>query len=186
MNFMNIAALLTICALTGCSANTEPVPIAVPPAPKECVFDCAKDAIVEPQIVVTRTDEKRKGLYVYQVVLQAPGYGEMIEMISGRPWKQDSKEEAIADIGAPLPKGEYQITPIVTTAPRLKFGGIFIAFEPLFQTARYDLGFHHDPEFATGGKELGTMGCLATMTEADRNKLINFIRTYQPTQLTVN
>lgn len=186
MDFMNIAGLLTVCALTGCSAKTEPTPIVVPPTSEECVFDCVKDTIAEPQVIVTRTDEKRKGLYVYQVTLQAPGHGEIIEMVSGRPWKQDTNEETIADIGAPLPSGEYQINPTIIDAPQAKFGGIFIPFEPLFQTTRYDLGFHYDPEFATGGKELGTMGCLATMTAADRDVLINFVRTYQPTRLTVN
>lgn len=183
---MSLSTLIALTAIAGCAGYTESVPINVPRT-VECTFDCPKDqAITEPTITIQRTNEKRKGLYVYQVTLQAPGHGEIIEMVSGRPWKQDTNEEHIADVGAPIPKGTYSVNPTIIKAPTEKFGSIFIAIEPLFQTARYDLGLHHEQEFTVGGKELGTMGCLATMTESDKEKLIAFIRTYQPTTLTVS
>lgn len=197
MKKMNFIPLLIPAAI---AATLSPLPrqIFVPPAPTEestitpdstsgCTpFGCfPTEKTTAPTITATRTTEKRNGLYVYEVHLTANGYGEVIEMVSGRPWKQDTGEEDVADTGSPLPVGPYAILPTIQSAPAAKFGGIFIPFEPMFTTARYDLGFHHDPEFATGGPELGTMGCLATITEGDRQKLINFIRTHKPTKLVV-
>lgn len=141
--------------------------------------------VEEPAIVATLTENVTKGLRIYDVTLQSPDGSVSIQMVSGRPNRQFTDQEHIADIGSPLPKGVYTIGNIVE-APVEKFGGFFIPIEPTFQTARYALGLHHDQEFIVGGEELGTEGCLATMTLEDRQLLLNFFKAYNPTTITVN
>lgn len=186
MNTMNLFALIASGAIAATALNqTFQIKVPPPSEPVQAIPEDPFEKAVAPSIKVMRTDVKDKGLYLYEVHLTAEGFGQVITMVSGRPWKQDAGEENVADTGAPLPPGTYTISPTIQSAPAEKFGGIFIPFEPMFDTPRYALGFHHDPEFVTGGPELGTMGCLATTTVEDRQKLVEFFRTYQPTHLTV-
>lgn len=188
---MNILALIASGTIAATLAPSGHQIFEIKPLPVDQGNDCSsldclpQKKVTTPKITATRTATKEKGLYVYEVHLTADGFGEVITMVSGRPWKQDAGEENVADTGAPLPPGIYTVAATIQSAPPEKFGGIFIPFEPLFDTPRYALGFHHDPEFVTGGPELGTMGCLATTTVEDRQKLIDFFRNYQPTHLTV-
>lgn len=138
-------------------------------------------------IVATKTQVKKQGLYVYNVQLrQDNGTVSTIEMVSGRTHKQDSGLEHIADIGSPIPRGKYSINPNILQASQKGFGGFFIAAEPLFDTARYALGLHHEAEFNLGNTpELGTQGCLATISLEDKQTLINFVKEHKPTTLFV-
>lgn len=169
--------ILTSCLFFGSGCNNTPIITETEPE--------LQAVVTQPIIVARLTDRKEKGLNVYQVYLQSPQGVQEIKMISGRPWRQDTNQENIADIGSPLPKGTYIINPVIQNAPVSKFGGFFVSIEPNFNTPRYDLGLHHDQEFSIGGLELGTMGCLATMTETDRKILINFIATQKPTTMLV-
>ena len=148
------------------------------------VFAQSTQPIYRPYMVAKRTEKIEKGLRVYEVSLISSENSTTIEMISGRIEKQFTNQEDIADIGSPLPTGTYNIEPIVN-APKEKFGGFFIPITPLFNTERYALGIHHDQEFQIGGKELGTEGCLATMTEEDKQTLLDFFNTHNPTTIIV-
>lgn len=174
MNYTNlIGTLFAIGAITACTTVIDP---------KKPTVDAqeVRPVLTQPAMIARLTDRKSKGLYIYEVTLQASQGIQTIEMISGRPWRQDSNEEHIADIGSPLPLGTYSVNPTIQDAPLSKFGGFFVSIEPNFNTPRYDLGLHHDQEFNQGGSELGTMGCLATINENDRKTLINFIASQKP------
>lgn len=138
-------------------------------------------------IVAVKSQDKVQGLYVYNVQLRSDnGSTTTIQMVSGRTHKQDAGLEHIADIGSPIPKGNYSITPSINPAPEKGFGGFFIPIEPLFNTARYALGLHHEAEFQQGvGPELGTEGCLATISTQDKQTLIDFVKKEKPDSLFV-
>lgn len=161
--------------------NTEANAIALQP---ECLDNCIK---------AFRTSEKRNGNYIYRATLftQDPHDEDLvIEMVSGRPYAQ-SRDTHIPDQSAPLPFGSYSLGAghrLDDSAAR-ELGGIWIAATPQFITRRTALGLHYDPSFGIDWQsrdtESGTEGCLAAITEADREKLIDFAQQYQPTKLEV-
>lgn len=144
-------------------------------------------AVQASDIVATKTQTLVNGLYLYDVELRADdGSTKHIKMVSGRTHKQDAGLEHIADIGSPIPRGRYLVNPVIQSAPQVGFGGFFIPVEPLFNTARYALGLHHEAEFNLGkGPELGTQGCLATISIQDKQTLIDFVKQEKPDSLFV-
>ncbi|ANV88500.1 peptidoglycan DD-metalloendopeptidase family protein [Picosynechococcus sp. PCC 7117] len=136
-----------------------------------------------PLVSATRTGTKNSnGLYIYNVTFKAVDEEFTIPMVSGVPSTQDSGQENVSGSLAPLPSGEYSLAPVVTSGGLVAnpaLGGVWAALTPKFSTNRTALGLHHD------GGALGTAGCLATITLADRDRMVAFLRRHRPTVFTL-
>jgi hypothetical protein len=139
-------------------------------------------------ILAIPTDRFEHGLRVYQLELRASN-AELIVLaaVSGRAETQDF-DVHVPDRSAPLPSGTYLLDrPQVAEPPNFnpELGGIWIGAEPLFDTGRSDLGIHYDPSFGLSNGESGTEGCLAVVSETDRDLLWRWAIEFQPEYLEV-
>ena len=63
--------------------------------------------------------------------------------------------------------------------------GFWVPITPLFSTGRSDLGFHQDPSWGKKNGESGTSGCIGLQKASDTLKLVEWIKHYNLTRLTV-
>lgn len=123
---------------------------------------------------------------LYQLRLYANGQEiGTYDTVSGRAHTQN-KNRHKAGTEAPLPDGKYKVatTPIPGTIAEA--GDRFLPIQPLFSTGRSALGIHYDPSFEKRNGEDGTSGCIALKNKSELNKVLNYVRTYQPKYLEVN
>ena len=98
-----------------------------------------------------------------------------VKAVSGRGWTQN-KPRNVAGTQAPLPDGQYEVSPTVhylNSNPEL--GSKFVDIFPLFPTGRTELGFHVDPSFNRDSVKDGTSGCIGIVDSQQRDTLFNFI-----------
>ncbi len=105
--------------------------------------------------------------------------------MTGRKHTQNRNRNR-AGTEAPLPNGKYKVAraPIAGSIPEA--GDRFLPIQPLFQTGRSALGIHYDPSFGKDNGEDGTSGCIGLTNKQELNKVLNYVRTYQPQYLEVN
>jgi hypothetical protein len=157
-----------------------------------CALTTVAVAIASPaakaaEIIAIQTNETLGGgLKVYQVQLidDSGRVVNTIRAVSGRRDKQIPSDRAGSQ--TPLPYGLYRFdNPGNVTYMGGEFGGTWSAITPTFKTGRSGIGIHYDPSAFKNNSQAGTAGCLATPTLAERDIMTNFIRTYRPTQITV-
>lgn len=105
--------------------------------------------------------------------------------VSGRAHTQN-KNRHRAGTEAPLPDGKYKVSRTSIPGTIAEAGDRFLPIQPLFQTGRSALGIHYDPSFEKKNGEDGTSGCIALKNKQELNKVLNYVRTYQPKYLQVN
>lgn len=143
--------------------------------------------ITKAKIIASSSNETiGGGLYVYyaQLIDQAGKIVDTVRCVSGRTWNQIPSHENGSQ--SPLPFGIYTFDdPGSVEYLGGEFGGIWSGITPTFPTNRNGLGLHFDPSAFANDENTGTSGCLATVTEAERDIMTDFILKYQPTHLIV-
>ena len=110
-------------------------------------------------------------IYDVDVILDDEVYN--FKSLSGRSNTQ-SLDRNIADQAAPSPNGRYIIGDLTQGISR-ETGGVFLPYEPIFETERTFLGFHIDPSWGLDNEEDGTVGCHAFKTEEDFYQFLTLI-----------
>ena len=119
-------------------------------------------------------------LYLYANGQEIGAY----DTVSGRAHTQN-KNRHRAGTEAPLPDGEYKVYRTSIPGTIAEAGDRFLPIQPLFPTGRSALGIHYDPSFEKKNGEDGTSGCIALKNKSELNKVLNYVRTYQPKYLKV-
>lgn len=104
--------------------------------------------------------------------------------LSGRAWTQNHDRNT-PDTHAPSPNGKYIIQDI-TTGIHMETGGVFIPYEPTFETKRSSLGFHIDPSWGLKNGEDGTKGCHAFKTREEFTDFFTLINDNSITKLIID
>lgn len=108
--------------------------------------------------------------------------------LSGRVSRQ-SLDRHQAGNKSPLPKGVYSIDRYgIARAPfpDPELGsGYWVPITPLFNTGRSALGFHQDPSWGKTNGESGTSGCIGLESPDATIKLLDWIRSFNVSKLTV-
>lgn len=94
--------------------------------------------------------------------------------LSGRKDTQDL-DRNISGIEAPSPNGTYTIGTL-TEGYTYETGGVFLPYEPNFETERSNLGWHWDPSWGLDNGEDGTEGCHAFESEEIFNNFYSLIK----------
>ena len=110
-------------------------------------------------------------IYNVNVIIDHKAYN--FKSLSGRSWTQDLNRN-IADQAAPSPNGKYIIGDLTKGISR-ETGGVFLPYEPTFDTERSFLGFHVDPSWGLDNEEDGTVGCHAYKTIEEFNEFFTLI-----------
>lgn len=143
--------------------------------------------IIKAKIVATSSNETiGGGLYIYyaQLIDEAGNIIDTVRCVSGRTWNQTPCH--VNGSQSPLPFGTYTFDqPGSVEYLDGEFGGVWSSITATFPTERNALGVHFDPSAFAYNENTGTSGCLATVTEAERDIMTDFIRQYQPTHLIV-
>ena len=119
--------------------------------------------------------------------LQLYANGQLIDTyktVSGR-YNTQNRDRNIAGTEAPLPNGRYSVAKHHIAGSHPEVGGRFLAISPQFSTGRSALGIHYDPSFEKSKKDDGTAGCIALTNRNELDRVLNYIRTYQPKYLDV-
>ena len=107
------------------------------------------------------------------------------QAVSGR-WHTQLLDRNISGNESPSPNGEYKILD-ETLGYHPETGGVFLPYEPLFETQRSHLGFHIDPSWGLEGEDKdGTKGCIAFKTKKDYNSFVKFITDSNISKLIIN
>ncbi len=122
---------------------------------------------------------------LYELRLYANGQWRAYDTVTGRAHTQN-KNRHVAGTEAPLPNGRYKVAHYTVPGTHPEVGGIFLPISPMFQTGRSALGIHYDPSFEKRNGEDGTAGCIALKNRAELDKVLKYVRTYQPEYLEVN
>lgn len=112
--------------------------------------------------------------YIYLTNVIIKGQVTKFLTLSGRANTQ-SLDRNVANTGAPSPNGEYTISSL-TNGLHSETGGVFIPYEPIFQTERSALGFHIDPSWGLSNGEDGTIGCHAFFSEEQFTNFLTLIQ----------
>ncbi|MGD1873031.1 MAG: L,D-transpeptidase [Mastigocoleus sp.] len=117
---------------------------------------------------------------LYELRLYANGQltGRFIT-VTGRAYSQDRNRHQ-SGTKAPLPNGRYSIAAGTVPGTHPEVGDRFLPIQPLFRTARTDLGIHYDPSFERNNGEDGTSGCIALTNREQLSQVLDFVRNYQP------
>jgi hypothetical protein len=107
------------------------------------------------------------------------------KVVTGRS-KTQNRDRHVAGTEAPLPDGKYQVASSTIPGTHSEVGGRFLPIYPSFKTGRSALGIHYDPSFEKDNGEDGTSGCIALTNKSDFDKVLEYIRTYQPQYLEVS
>jgi hypothetical protein len=144
-------------------------------------------AITKAKIVATASNETiGGGLYIYyaELIDQAGNIIDTVRCVSGRTWNQIPSHANGSQ--SPLPFGIYTFDlPGSVEYLGGEFGGVWSGITATFPTERNALGVHFDPSAFAYDDNTGTSGCLATVTEAERDIMTDFILKYRPTHLIV-
>lgn len=144
-------------------------------------------------LVLTRTKEQVKTtkdpIWQLQLVDSKGTVLETLPALTGRANRQTS-DRHVAGNKSPLPRGVYSIDRYGIergpfSDPELG-KGYWIPVTPLFSTARSALGFHVDPSWGKLNGESGTSGCIGLENTEATIKLVDWIRHFNVTKLTVN
>ena len=137
-------------------------------------------------VYVTQTasvNEKNNPILNVQVYKE----GELLstyQNLSGRSWTQNL-DRNISGNSSPSPKGEYVIQ-AETTGYHVETGGVFLPYEPLFETQRSALGFHVDPSWGKDNGEDGTRGCMAFKNMTDYKSFVTDVTSNNITKLVID
>jgi len=105
------------------------------------------------------------------------------QTVSGR-WNTQNLDRNIANNSSPSPNGTYIIKD-ETIGYHPETGGVFLPYEPTFNTERSALGFHVDPSWGLEVED-GTRGCNAFETMLHYNSFKKDIKTNNITTLIIN
>lgn len=105
--------------------------------------------------------------------------------VSGRAHTQ-SRDRDIAGNESPLPNGRYDVNHTAIPGSTYETGELFLPIKPTFETQRFDLGIHYDPSYNLDNGEDGTAGCIGLINRQELDELLDYVRTYKPSHLTVN
>lgn len=119
-------------------------------------------------------------LYLYANGQEIGAY----DTVSGRAHTQNNNRHT-PGTEAPLPDGEYKVARTSIPGTIAEAGDRFLPIQPLFPTGRKALGIHYDPSFEKKNGEDGTSGCIALKNKQELDKVLNYVRTYQPKYLQV-
>lgn len=143
-------------------------------------------------LVLTRTKEQVKTtkdpLWQLQLVDSKGTVLETLPALTGRSYRQ-TVDRHVAGTKAPLPRGVYSIDRYGIdrgpfSDPELG-QGYWIPIIPMFSTGRSALGFHQDPSWGKLNGESGTSGCIGLENKEATTKLVDWIRHFNVTKLTV-
>ena len=113
---------------------------------------------------------------------------ETLPAVTGRSYRQTT-DRHVSGTKAPLPRGVYSIDRYgIARGPFSdpELGqGFWVPIMPLFSTGRSALGFHQDPSWGKSNGESGTSGCIGLENKEDTIKLVEWIRHFNVTKLTV-
>lgn len=115
-----------------------------------------------------------QGNYMYLTNVIIDRKATVFLTLSGRANTQ-SLDRNVANEGAPSPNGEYTIGSL-TNGLHSETGGVFIPYEPNFETERSALGFHIDPSWGLTNGEDGTIGCHAFFSEKQFTDFLTLIQ----------
>lgn len=144
-------------------------------------------------LVLTRTKEQLKvtkdPIWQLQLVDSKGTVLETLPAVTGRSYRQ-TLDRHVAGNKSPLPRGVYSIDRYGIdrgpfSDPELG-QGYWIPVTPLFSTGRSALGFHQDPSWGKLNGESGTSGCIGLENKEATIKLVDWIRNFNVTKLTVN
>ena len=111
-----------------------------------------------------------------------------LNAVTGRSNTQQSNRYQ-SGTHAPLPDGQYSVTPRVEMGTLPEVGGTIIPIlpQPGFdrRMSRKYLGIHWDPSFNKDFKEDGTSGCIGLTQQQDYFKVRDFVLKYHPQSLQV-
>lgn len=125
------------------------------------------------------------GNFIYE--LQLYGNGQLIAAyptVTGQATTQN-KNRHKEGTEAPLPDGKYSVASSAVPGTTPEVGELFLPIEPLFSTGRTALGIHYDPSFQKTNGEDGTQGCIALTRKQDLDKVLDYVKIYQPQYLEV-
>lgn len=130
-----------------------------------------------------RTNHLGNPIYKLEAYLNGKRYYSL-DAVTGRAYTQNANRN-LSGTEAPLPDGNYRISPKIVAGTIPEVGGTFIPIYPNFNTGRTDLGIHYDPSFDRDNGEDGTSGCIGLTEKKDRDAIENFILQYRPQKLIV-
>lgn len=104
--------------------------------------------------------------------------------VTGRAYTQN-RNRNVSGTEAPLPTGRYSVASSIVAGTHPEVGGRFLPIYPLFRTGRSALGIHYDPSFNKSNGQDGTAGCVALTNKQDLDRVLAFVRSYQPKYLEV-
>lgn len=138
-------------------------------------------------MALTPTEKTNKlGNPLYELNLYVNGeLFQTYKVVTGRHNTQN-RDRNKAGTEAPLPDGKYQVVSSTIPGTHPEVGGRFLPIYPLFPTGRSALGIHYDPSFEEDNGEDGTSGCIALTNKSDFDKVLEYIRIYQPQYLEVS
>lgn len=144
-------------------------------------------------LVLTKTTEQVKTtkdpIWQLKLVDNKGTVLETLPVLTGRSYRQTADRNT-SGTKAPLPRGVYSIDRYGIergpfSDPELG-RGYWIPITPLFSTGRSALGFHEDPSWGKTNGESGTSGCIGLENKDATIKLVEWIRHFNVTRLTVN
>lgn len=135
-------------------------------------------------VVITNFDKvNSQGNSIYKVEVIVDYKTTEFFTLSGRAHTQ-SLDRNVANKEAPSPNGYYTIGNL-TDGYSYETGGVFLPYEPDFQTERSHLGFHIEPSWGLDNGEDGTEGCHAFETLEEFNAFYNIIKKYNINKLLI-
>jgi hypothetical protein len=153
----------------------------------------AKDKAIEPSpcntcLLLVKDDRDKTnhlGNPIYKLEAYLNGKRHYsLDAVTGRSYTQNANRN-LSGTEAPLPDGNYRISPKIVAGVIPEVGETFIPIYPNFNTGRTDLGIHYDPSFDLDNGEDGTSGCIGLTSKEDRDTIENFILQHQPQKLIV-
>lgn len=144
-------------------------------------------------LLLTKTKETIKTtkdpIWQLQLVTSDGQVLSSLPALTGRSYRQ-SADRHQAGNKSPLPKGTYSIDRYgIARAPFSdpELGqGYWVPITPLFSTGRSALGFHQDPSWGKNNGESGTSGCIGLENKQATTQLVEWIKHFNITKLTVN
>lgn len=146
-----------------------------------------KEANVSNYMMLTPTGRKNAiGNPIYELRLYVNGQlVATYDTVSGRAYTQN-KNRHKSGTEAPLPDGLYAVAKTAVPGTITEAGKLFLPIESLFKTGRSSLGIHYDPSYEKSNGEDGTSGCIGLTSQQEFDRVLNYVRTYQPQYLEVN
>ena len=146
-----------------------------------------------PCLVLSKSIQPRTNKYgnpVYQIAAYDQSSTPLftLDAVTGRANTQQ-RNRYQSGTHAPLPDGQYSVTPRVEMGTLPEVGGTIIPIlpQPGFdrRMSRKYLGIHWDPSFNKDQKEDGTSGCIGLTRKQDYVKVRDFVLKYRPQSLQV-